>query len=216
MHTVLTIIVFILIVLSPAIILIPFYFWLINHQTRKVWQHTGILADELGIFLNGRNHIHKQYDLPILNGYYNQRKITLNTQVLGNWERRTRVTNMIIASNYSLPYKFIIRKRNIFTILPSFVKTKQPFKSNYKDFNKKFIVELENVNAIGQLFNTEFCSLLINLPFKNNASLYFNGSAFQYTEHAIITNDKCRNRFFNMINTCHFLLQNIENLKSGT
>lgn len=209
MHPAFQIIVMTLLILSPIAIMLPLIFWLGNSQNRKAWNFTGMIADELGIILNGRNEKHRMYDFPVLDGYYKKRKIEIYTKEAGSGKGRTRITILRVHCNCSYSNTFKIENKSWFYKIAIALGAKHIETSN-DAFNKKFILRSNNSDFVKNIFDFNFSALILQAKFPFNFIIKFEGSHFEYTENSIILTDACRQRFIEIAKLCNNLCVQLE------
>jgi hypothetical protein len=209
MHSILTIIVFILIILSPAIILIPFIFWLGNHQNKKVWKQTILLAYQLHIPLYGKDEKHKMYDFPHLRGYFKNRKVEVYTKETGSGRTRSRATFISMNCKQHLNFRFTLHKKNLLNGLLIFFQ-KKPVEINFSGFSRKFVLYGTDEESLKRIFNHDVCECLMKTDFIWRSTIIFSNSQIEYTENSLILSETTKNRFLSMVSICHLLCEHID------
>ncbi|TND09622.1 MAG: hypothetical protein FD123_979 [Bacteroidetes bacterium] len=206
----------ILVILLPFAGLIYFLVWFVRRQLQSTWMHTGILADETGMILARRNEKHGMGDFPVLQGYCNKRRVDIFTHVVGSGKHRHRVTTLHIYCQTHPANSLSIWKEGMMSKI-GIALGMQDIKTGNIEFDDKFVLKSHSDIFARSVFDYNTCILALQAHgFFSSSGLYLKNGRFEYTESVVISNDKIRNRFKNMIIFADALCRRVEHGQGQT
>jgi len=184
---------------------------LMRWQKKKVWTHTGVIADTLNIILDGRDDPKFYKRFPVLSGKYKNRQLNIYTEMRGSGKHRHYVTVLQIACASHTDNTLTIWKEGSFSKIGKAFGM-QDIVTGFDDFDKRFVLRSKNPDFAQKVFNQKVSDKFLDSAKLIGTSLYFENGYFSYTEQLLIANDITRQRYMNVIDLFTLLAERVETL----